>query len=480
VSRRSKYTTYPIGPLSYQRTYEAVKSAVEESDLWREGGAGREALRKELTAPFTWLVQSYMFDAEFAVRYPDEVENYPRFGDASNVMYTSDGDIIHGVFDGITGRSNWPSFVAKIKRPKTGIVGGEVEWKWVPPDGGVGDVTPIYHSRALGQTLVRYKGKIYILDEGGNLIRTIKPAVTLALWNTAQPNMIFYNDKQILVADWKNHYLYILNMDGSVAWSLALTPPEGAGWGPLTVWSFITNWDERYIFFCWQRHYVQRIKFEPADQYSLPPEAPTVEDHWYAPRPRAISAWRGGKEVLLDCIDGEEAFGYLHINPDDMPFMCIPFVNSNSVDIHPSLPRAIFTHAFSIYELDLYRAIYDPPFKHGFSNLYVGRPGTSEGLLGWTYTKRLSKVIFHVYNAMDVDATVRLYFMYPYSTTGKVQGQMLNTLTPPPTPSIEQTVSSGTSTDIILSAPPLAVLVRGLSAAAPTSGNLVVSVYGEV
>jgi hypothetical protein len=440
-----------------------------------------EKLEATIRSPFTWFVQAYMFDPEFAVIYPTALSGYPRFGDVLNVMYDNNGDIIHGVFDGVTNKASWPSFVEKIKRPKSGIIGGDVEWKWVPPDGGVGSPTSIYHSRALNQTLVMYKGKIYILDGGGNLVKTVTPATTINRWLNRQPNMIFYNDKQILVADWNVRRLYIVNIaDGSIAWSLSLSPPTGAGWGPITVWREISNSDTCLIFFCYENNYVQYISFSVSDEYTLPPTSPTVMTAYYAPHPSALASWRGGKKVLLDCIDGEYSFGYLHINPDDNPPMCIPFLNSNSVDIHPSLPRAVFTHVYSIFELDISRAVNEPPFRNNFANLYVGQPPTSETLLAWTYTKMLTKVVFHIYNSMDVSATVNLYYMYPYSTTGKVRGTLLNTLTPPPTPSITQTVSAGASIDIALTSPPMAVLVSGLSATSPTSGNLIVSVYGEV
>jgi len=35
VSRRSKYTTYPIGPLNYSRMVEAVKEGSRDLAEWR-------------------------------------------------------------------------------------------------------------------------------------------------------------------------------------------------------------------------------------------------------------------------------------------------------------------------------------------------------------------------------------------------------------------------------------------------------------
>jgi hypothetical protein len=183
----------------------------------------QEGVEEELSksSPISWMVQSYMFSPEDAVVFPNERFGYPRYGDANAVWYDNNGDMIFGVNDGVTNTSQWPSFVAKIRRPKSGIVGGEVEWKWIPPDGGVGDVTRTYYSRALEQVLVIYKNKFYVLDDGGNLLTTVTPSSIGPPWNSHQPSAIFYNDKQILYANIQGQLVIYNISDGSIAWSLS-------------------------------------------------------------------------------------------------------------------------------------------------------------------------------------------------------------------------------------------------------------------
>lgn len=443
-------------------------------------GISQEGVEEELSksSPFTWLVQTYMFSPENAVVFPNERLGRPRFGDPGGVWYDNNGDIIFGVNDGITGKPQWPSFVAKVKRPKSGNIGGDVEWKWIPPDGGVGDVTITYYSRALQQTLVIYKGNFYILDDGGNLITTVTPPSPVDEYAAHQPNAIFYNDKQILYGG-TSGILAIYNIsDGSVAWSLSPTAPPNSGIGPWTVWSDITDSDTREIFFLYGNNYVQKISFTATDQYTLPPTNPSISTAYYAPHPGAMTTYRGGRRILLDSLDGNPALSYLHFNFDDVPSMSIPFVNSNTVDVHPQLFRGIFTHAFSIYELDFNKALTNSPFKHSFSNMYVGQPPTTASTLAWTYTKSLRSAYLHFYNNMNVNASISIYFMYPYSTSGGVTYSVLNTLTPPPTPAQTFTVNAGTSTDVSITDPPMAILIQGASASSPSSGNLIISAEG--
>ena len=449
----------------------------------------QEGIEEELakSSPFTWLVQSYMFSPENAVVFPNERSGRPRFGDINAVWYDNNGDLIFGVNDGSANSPQWPSFVAKIRRPKSGMVGGEVEWKWIPPDGGVGSSpaadTITYHSRALQQTLVIYKNKFYILDDQGNLLTTVTPSSISTQWNQHQPNAIFYNDKQILYAGWNPPQLVIYNIsDGSIAWSISPIAPVNSGSGPITVWSDIQNTDTREIFFLYQLNYIQEISFSVTDQYALPPTSPTISTAYYAPNPGSMTTYRGGKHILLDSNDNVWALPYLHFNLNDTPEMSIPFVNSNNVDVHPYLFRGIFTHAFSIYELDFNKAITSSPFKHAFSNMYVGQPSTSTSTLAWTYTKNLKSAYLHFYNNMNVNASISIYFMYPYSTTSgtAVNGSsLLNTLTPPPTPAQTLTVNAGASTDISITDPPMAILIQGASASSPSSGNLIISVEGN-
>jgi len=441
----------------------------------------QEGVEEELSksSPISWMVQSYMFSPEDAVVFPNERFGYPRYGDANAVWYDNNGDIIFGVNDGVTNTSQWPSFVAKIRRPKSGIVGGEVEWKWIPPDGGVGDVTCTYYSRALEQTLVVYKNKFYVLDDGGNLLTTVTPSSIGYAWNAHQPIAIFYNDKQILYASWQGQLVIYNISDGSIAWSISPTAPPSSGFGPITVWSDIDNTDTRYIFFLYQYNYIQEINFSVTDQYVLPPTSPSISTAYYAPNPGAMTTYRGGKHILLDSADGNPALPYLHFNLNDIPEMSIPFVNSNNVDVHPYLFRGIFTHAFSIYELDLNKALTSSPFKHAYSNMYVGQPSTFTSTLAWTYTKGLKSAYLHFYNNMNVNASISIYYMYPYSTSGRIHSySLLNTLSPPPTPAQTLTVSAGTSADVTITYPPMAILIQGASATTPSSGNLIISVEG--
>jgi hypothetical protein len=445
----------------------------------------QEGIEEELSksSPISWMVQSYMFSPEDAITFPNERPGRPRFGDINAVWYDNNGDIIYGVNDGSTNTSQWPSFVAKVRRPKSGIVGGEVEWKWFPPDGGVGDVTRTYHSRALQQTLVLYKSKFYILDDGGNLLTTVTPSSIGHPWNAHQPNAIFYNDKQILYASWQGQLTIYNISDGSIAWSISPTAPANSGFGPITVWSNIYNNDTRVIYFLYKYNYIQKISFSVTDQYVLPPTNPSISTAYYAPSPGAMTTYRGGRHMLLDSNDSNIALPYLHFNLDDVPEMSIPFVNSNNVDVHPYLFRGIFTHALSIYELDLNRALTSSPFKHSFSNMYVGQPSTTASTLAWTYTKNLKSIYLHFYNNMNVNASISIYFMYPYSTTSGTAlngNSLLNTLTPPPTPAQTLTVNAGTSTDVSITDPPMAILIQGASASSPSSGNLVISAEGEV
>jgi hypothetical protein len=194
-----------------------------------------------------------------------------------------------------------------------------------------------------------------------------------------------------------------------------------------------------------------------------------------------MTTYRGGKHMLLDSRDSNTALPYLHFNLNDVPEMSIPFVNSNNVDVHPYLFRGIFTHAYSIYELDFNKALTSSPFKHGFSNMYVGQPSTTASTLAWTYTKGLKSAYLHFYNSMNVNASLSIYFTYPYSTSGQIAGgpSLLNTLTPPPTPAQTLTVSAGTSADVSITDPPMAVLIQGASASSPSSGNLIISVEGD-
>jgi hypothetical protein len=442
----------------------------------------QEGVEEELakSSPISWMVQSYMFSPEDAVTFPNERPGRPRFGDINAAWYDNNGDIIFGVNDGGANTSQWPGFVAKVRRPKSGMVGGEVEWKWVPPDGGVGDVTRTYHSRALQQTLVLYKNKFYILDDGGNLLTTVTPSSIGYPTNNHGPVAIFYNDKQILYASWQG-YLVIYNIsDGSIAWSISPTAPSSSGIGPMTVWSQITNLDNREIFFLYRHNYIQNISFSVTDQYTLPPTNPSISTVYYAPNPGAMTTYRGGRHILLDSNDNNTALPYLHFNLDDTPEMSIPFVNSNNVDAHPQLFRGIFAHAFSIFELDFNKALTSSPFKHAFSNMYVGQPSTTASTLAWTYTKGLKSAYLHFYNSMNVNASLSIYFMYPYSTSGQIGGySLLNTLTPPPTPAQTLTVSAGTSADVSITDPPMAVLIQGASASSPSSGNLIISVEGD-
>jgi hypothetical protein len=193
-----------------------------------------------------------------------------------------------------------------------------------------------------------------------------------------------------------------------------------------------------------------------------------------------MTTYRGGKHILLDSADGNPALSYLHFNLNDIPELSIPFVNSNSVDVHPYLFRGIFTHAFSIYELDLNKALTSSPFKHAYSNMYVGQPSTLTSTLAWTYTKGLKSTYLHFYNNMNVNASISIYYMYPYSTSGQIHGySLLNTLSPPPTPAQILTVSAGTSADVSITYPPMAILIQGASATTPSSGNLIISVEGD-
>ena len=441
-------------------------------------GIEEEELAK--SSPITWMVQSYQFSPEDAVTFPNERPGRPRFGDINAVWYDNNGDIIFGTNEGAAGNSQWPSFVAKVRRPKSGIVGGEVEWKWIPPDGGLGDNMHTYYSRALGQTLAIYKGKFYILDDGGNLLTTVTPSSPISYFGGHQPNAIFYNDKQIL----NSNFVLINISDGSVAWSLpssSVPSLPNSGTGPITVWSDINLNDYREIYFLYSQNYIEAFSFTVTDQYVLPPTSPSISTAYYAPNPGAMTTYRGGKHMLLDSDDGNTALPYLHFNLDDIPEMSIPFVNSNNVDVHPYLFRGIFTHAYSIYELDFNKALTSSPFKHSFSNMYVGQPSTAASTLAWTYTKGLKSAYLHFYNNMNVNASLSIYFMYPYSTSGQITGySLLNTLTPPPTPAQTLTVNAGTSADVSITDPPMAVLIQGASASSPSSGNLIITAEGVI
>jgi len=451
------------GPIDYVRIKEALA----------------EKLREELTKPFTWLIESMDYSPESAVAgYTPWTEASPLVGDPMNVVYDENGDLIVANNGNGPARGGvFPSSVVKVRRPKSGVVGGTIEWVQTVDGQGSAPMN-VYYNKYLKQAILLYGSKIYILDPGGNIVRTITPAFT---WDATRyvantgPEAVFFNDKQILLCDVKAGALYIMNLDGSVAWS-------ATGFStPVAVWTyFAKEYVIRYIHVLeYGAQRISNFSWSAKDQYTLPPSSPSIGTLGYFPYPRSITEFRGGKYLLLDCEDSNMAFGYIHWF-FDTPEFSIPLANSNSIDAHPYLPRVVLTHKNSIFEIDINEALTNNPFTNGFTNLYVGQPSTSESTLAWTYTKRLSKVIFHIYNAMNVDATVKLYFMYPYDTTKQIfSTSYLNTLTPPPTPAVSETVASGTSKDIPLSAAPIAVMVRGLSATTPTSGNLIVSAYGE-
>jgi len=442
------------------------------------GGFDYDKIREELTKPFTWLIESMDFNPSSAVAgYKPYSENSPIVSDPMNVVYDENGDLI--VAENANGPARggvFPSRVIKVKRPKTGVVGGTIEWEQ-NIDGQGSAWMHVWYDMYLKKIILLYNTKIYILDSEGNIEKTITPSFE---WDwthytpNAGPGALFFNDKQILLCDTKTGYLYIMNLDGSIAWSLSgFDSPRG-------VWRYLSkDYGSTYIFIL-EPGKVSGFKWSATDQYTLPPSSPSILFTNYFPSPRSITAFRGGRHLLLDCNDTNTTFGYIHWYVDS-PEFSIPLVNSNSISAHPYLPRVVLTHKNSIFEIDINEALKNNPFTNAFANLYVGRPGTSEELLAWTYTKRLSKVIFHVYNSMDVDATVNLYFMYPYNTSEQITGvSYLNTLTPPPTPSISETVTSGASKDIIPSSTPIAIIIQGYSSATPSSGNLIISAYGEV
>jgi len=336
----------------------------------------------------------------------------------------------------------------------------------------------VYYDKYLKQAILFYNTNIYILDSQGNIIRTITPSFT---WGQSSyqtgggPHAVFFNDEQILLANQANGTIYIMNMDGSVAWSLS-----GFKY-PIAVLRGLTlNYlDSQIIVLDANAQAAYGISWSVQDQYTLPPSSASPSLLSYFPNPRSIAPYKGGEKLIADNNDFNTAFGYIHW-VYDTPNFSIPLAVTNSIDVHPYLNRIVMTHKDSIFEVDLDRALASNPFKEAYTNLYYGQPPTSAGTLAWTYTKRLNSVYLHFYNNMNVNASVSIYFMYPYSTGGQVFGQppVLNTLTPPPTPAQSLTVSAGTSVDVSITDPPMAILIQGASASSPSSGNLIITAEG--
>lgn len=435
---------------------------------------------EEPTGPYTWLLQSYMFDPALAASNDAQVNGYPRFGDINQLYYDSNGDVIFGLNDGNTNSSQWPSKVIKVRRPKGKQIGGDIEWTWIPPDGGVGDITYIYHDRVLGMTSVWYKNKFYILDSGGNLINTVTPAMTLYRLNRSGPNAMFYNDKQLLVASYNGFgsppVLAIINIpDGSVAWSWTATcPSDGLGCGlyPTLVYSSIGDSQNRVIYYAGTQNYVQSFSFSVSDQYTLPPASPSPSITAMMPYPGAIAPWRGGSMMFLDYTGQNPPIPYLHFVVGDSPSFSIPFFVSNNIDFHPWLPRILATHNFSMFELDLNSLLTRNPWKDRMAQLYSGQPGTSPTFLGWNYTRVLRRVMVHVNNGTNQSVTVSPYYLYS-------SNNLLTSWNPEPTPITSTSVSAGASADIAIEYPSVALAVYATAAAAISSGNLTVYLYGE-
>jgi len=87
--------------------------------------SAKEETERLLSTPYTWFVQTKDFSVSSRVAgYAQYSLNSPIVQDPANVVYDENGDLI--VSQGWN--SNYPTALLKIRRPRHGITGGEVEW----------------------------------------------------------------------------------------------------------------------------------------------------------------------------------------------------------------------------------------------------------------------------------------------------------------------------------------------------------------
>jgi len=429
--------------------------------------SAREEIERLLSTPYTWFIESAAWSVDSAIAGDAQYSpNSAIVQDVANVVYDENGDLIVSQ----AWSSSYPTSLLKIRRPRRGITGGEVEWSL---SGTIKSGSAIFYSKYLRKILAvsTSANTFVIIDSEGNVEKTVTTSFS---WSGV---LSFFNDKQVLIADSANNALEIVNIsDGSLAWSMSNVSPSG----PALV-GFEGEYGMSHIYTI-NGSQVLRINWSADDQYTLP-SSPSLYSMGYFPYPRWITSYHGGEYLVLDSNDGAPAFGYIHW-PFDMPNFCIPFVQSNSIDVHPYLNRVVLTHKDSILEIDINRALASPPFTEGYALLYSGQPSTTASTLAWTYTKRLRSVYLHINNGMNVNATVQVYFMYTYGSAGVTgpasnAGDAVSSLTPPPTPAQSLTVNAGTSADVSITDPPMAILIQGASASSPSSGNLIISVEGD-
>ena len=422
----------------------------------------KEETERLLSTPYTWFIQTKGFSTESMIAgFAQYSLNSAIVTDVGNVVYDENGDLIVSQ----AWSSSYPTSLLKIRRPRHGITGGEVEWALSsitpqPPNGVV------FYSKFLKKILApsTSSNTFVIIDSGGNIEKTVTTSFS---WSGT---LSFFNDRQVLISDTQNNALEIANIaDGSLAWSMSNVSPRG-----LALSSFEPEYGVSHIYTI-NGNQVQRFQWSASDQYTLPPSSPSVVRSAYYPSPRWIAPYHGGNFLILDSNDTPSVFGYIHW-PGDVPNFCIPFAQSNSIDVHPYLNRVVLTHKDSIFEIDVNKAIASPPFTEAYAQLYSGQPSTTASTLAWTYTKRLRSVYLHINNGMNVNATVYVYFITSYN----IPGDAVSTLTPPPTPAQSLTVNAGTSTDVSITNPPMTILIQGASASTPSSGNLIISAEGEV
>jgi len=420
--------------------------------------SAKEETERLLSTPYTWFVESKDFSVDSRVAgYAQYSLNSPIVQDVGNLMYDENGDLIVSQ----AWSNNYPTGLLKIRRPRHGITGGEVEWALSSIGGSY-----IFYSKFLKKILVQSSSAntFVVIDSEGNIEKTVTTSFS---WSGT---LSFFNDQQVLITDTQNNALEIANIaDGSLAWSMS----NVSSLAGCAIASFQGEYGASYIHFI-SGNQVQAFSWGASDQYVLPPSSPSLVSWGYYPYPRWITPYLGGEYLILDSNDSAPAFGYIHW-PNDIPNFSIPFVQSNSLDVHPYLNRVVLAHKNSIFEIDINKALASPPFTEAFASLYSGQPSTTASTLAWTYTKRLRSVYLHINNGMNVNANVYVYFIGSY----QVATDVVSTLTPPPTPAQSLTVNAGASVDVSITNPPMAILVQGASASAPSSGNLVITAEGE-
>jgi len=427
--------------------------------------SAKEETERLLSTPYTWFIKSTAWSVDSAITGNAQYSlNSAIASDVGNVVYDENGDLIVGQ----AWSNNYTTNLLKIRRPRHGITGGEVEWALssiTPPVPNFVYYDVVFYSKFLKKILApsASSNTFVIIDSEGNIEKTVTTSFS---WKGV---LSFFNDRQVLISDYANKALEIANIaDGSLAWSMSNISPVG----PALV-GFEGQYGMSHIYTI-NGSQVLRINWSSSDQYTLP-SSPSLYSMGYFPYPRYLASYHGGEYLVLDSNDGAPAFGYIHW-PFDTPNFCVPFAQSNNIDVHPYLNRVILTHKNSIFEIDINKAVESPPFTEGYAFLYSGQPSTTASTLAWTYTKRLRSVYLHINNGMNVNAAVYVYFIGSYN----IPGDAVSTLTPPPTPAQSLTVSAGTSADVSITNPPMAILIQGASASTPSSGNLIISAEGEV